>query len=262
MRRFFTTRGNSAALGVTLLVACLAAPVAMVGAEGLDAKEILRRTDEAEGYRSQFAEMRQTITTSGGQKRTLVIRAWAVDNGDKQLAEYLAPADIKGQKILMTEQGDNIWMFNPETRRTRKLGSHMRKRKVMGSDFTYEDQAGGRISEKYVGKLLGEEEEGGVLCYRLELTPTPKGPSYGKVVAWIAKSDFVGRRVDFYEEGATQPFKRMIVEDVRAVGAKQVPHKLTMTNLEDRTDTVSVVTRVRFGVKLADSIFESRNLER
>ena len=233
-----------------------------IQAESLDAAAILKKTDEVEGFASNFSEMQQTITTSSGQKRTLGVRGWSVNNGEKQLSEYLSPADIKGQRILMTGDGDNIWMYNPETRRTRKLGSHMKKKKVMGSDFTYEDQAGGKMSEKYDGAVLREEEEGGALCYVLELKPTPKGPSYDKIVAWIGKEDFVTRRVDFYQNGDAGPFKRLILEDIRAVGEKIVPHKMTMTNLEDTTETVNVITRIQFGADIPGSIFESRNLGR
>ncbi len=231
-------------------------------AQSPDAEGILRKADDVEGYKSSYSEMQQIITTSGGQKRTLVMRAWAINNGDKQLAEYLAPADIKGQKILMTDDGDNIWMFNPETRRTRKMGSHMKKKKVMGSDFTYEDQAGGKISAKYSGTVLREEEQGGSLCYLLELKPTPKGPSYEKVMAWIGAEDFVTRRVDFYQDGESEPFKRLILEDIRKVKEKIAAHKATMTNLEDSTETINIITRIQFGVKIPESIFESRNLER
>jgi outer membrane lipoprotein-sorting protein len=234
--------------------------VAAFGQES--AGPILEKSDVAEGYASEFAEMQQIITTSGGQKRTLVIRAWAVHNGEKQLSEYLAPADIEGQKILMTEDGDNIWMFNPETRRTRKLGSHMKKRKMMGSDFTYEDQAGGKFSEKFSGVVLGEEQQGGIDCSVLDLKPTPKGPSYGKIIAYIGKEDFITRRVDYFREGESEPFKRLILEDVRQVGEKRVAHKMTMTNLADRTETVNLLDKVQFGVELPDSIFESRNLEK
>lgn len=250
---------------LSLLTLVLLAPCS-VPAEtedlSLNAAEILRKTDEAEGYESCYAEMRQIITTSADKERTLVIRSWAVDDGDKQLAEYLSPPDIRGQRILMTDDGDNIWMFNPETRRTRRLGSHMKKRKVMGSDFSYEDQAGGRFSEKYKGVLLRVEEQGDVDCYVLELTPTPAGPSYRKIVAWVAKTDFVTRRVDFYRDDEEEPFKRLITEDIREVGDKVVPHRITMMNLEDQTRTVNVVTEIQYGVKIPDFVFEARNLER
>ena len=137
----------------------------------------------------------------------------------------------------------------------------MKKKKVMGSDFTYEDQSGGRASEKFTGTLLREEEADGVACYVLDLKPTPKGPSYSKVAAWIGKEDFVMRRADFYQNGEEAPFKRLIAEDVRPVGEKRVPHKLTMTNLEDRSTTVNVTTRIQLGVEIPESIFESRNLD-
>ena len=250
-----------------LLISLSVCPVLAFGADQTpSAKQILARCDQVEGFASLYAEMSQTITTTSGQKRTLSTRVWAVRNGDRQLAEYLAPADIKGQKILMTEDGDNIWMFNPETRRTRKLGSHMRKKRVMGSDFTYEDQAGGKISEKYTGKILRAEKLGETECTVIELVPTPKGPSYDKVISWIGKSDAVTRRVDFFENGEPKPFKRLVVDDIRTVesstGPKPMAHKMTMTHLADGTETINVTTRVQLGVKIPESIFESGNLER
>ncbi len=253
MRKFLKVLCLSGAFACCMLISG-------VWAQALDARGILEKADAVEGYASSFSEAQQIITTSGGQKRTLVVRGWAVNNGEKQLSEYLSPADIKGQRILMTEDGDNIWMFNPETRRTRKLGSHMRKKKVMGSDFTYEDQAGGKMHEKYAGEILREEEEGGVICYVLELKPTPKGPSYDKVLAWIGKEDFVTRKVDFYQDDGAEAFKRLIMEDIRQVGEKLVPYKASMKNLEDTTETVNVINMIKFGVELPDSIFESRSL--
>jgi outer membrane lipoprotein-sorting protein len=252
------------------LAACLLTIMSFAGAafsqrapvDDLTVEEILKRSDDAEGYESLFAEMEQIITTTGGQERTLAIRTWAVDSGDRQLAEYLSPPDIRGQKILMTEDGDNIWSYNPETRRTRKLGSHMKKRKVMGSDFSYEDQAGGKASEKYTGVLLDEEDHDGVPCYVLELSPTPKGPSYHRVIAWVAKTDFIVRRMDYYSDEEDEPFKRLVTEDIRKAGEKLFPYRMIMTNLEDDSHTTNVITRIQFGVKIPDSIFESRNLER
>ncbi|MFC1718729.1 outer membrane lipoprotein-sorting protein [Candidatus Poribacteria bacterium] len=226
----------------------------------IDVKAILEKLDEAEGFKSNYSEMKQIITTSGGQERALVIRSWSVNNGDKQLAEYLSPPDIKGQRILMTDDGDNIWMFNPETRRTRKLGSHMKKKKVMGSDFSYEDQSGGKASEEYTGKFLRSEKLGKTECYVLELKPTPKGPSYGKLIAWIGKEDYITRQIDYFRKDESKPFKRLAMEDIRESGEKLYPYKMTMTNLEDETKTINIVTRTQFGMEIPLSIFESRNL--
>ena len=238
------------------LVLCLIAAVVTTPS----AADLLKKADAAESFNAYYAQMQQTITTTGGEQRTLVMRGWAVRNGEKQLMEYLAPADIKGQRILMTHDGDDIWMYNAETRRTRKLGSHMRKRKVMDSDFTYEDQAGGKLSEKYTGKVLREEEQGGAPCWVLELTPTPVGPSYAKVVAWIGEADGVTRRIDFYEDGGGEPFKRLVMSNIHTVSGKIVPFRMEMTNLVDGGKTSTVITKIQYGARIPESIFESRNL--
>lgn len=228
----------------------------------ISGKQLLKKIDSTESYKSNYSEMKQIITTSSGRKRTLVIRGWAVNNGDKQLSEYISPADIKGQKILMTDDGDNIWMYNPETRRTRKLGSHMKKRKVMGSDFTYEDQSmTTNMSKKFRAVNISTEKFMGDDCYVFDAIPNKNGPDYKKLRIWVGKEDFVTRKVDFYEE-ASKPYKRLIMEDIYKEGGKIIPHKMTMKSLDDGTETVNIITKIRFGVKIPLSIFASRNLGR
>lgn len=228
-----------------------------------DGAAIMQRVDAAQRFMSAYSEMSQTIVTTGGQKRTLVSRSWSVRDGENQLVEYTAPADIRGQKILMTDDGDNIWMFNPETRRTRRLGSHMRNRRVMGSDFTYEDQMSGDMSSQYTARVLRRENQGGSNCHVLELIPTEQGPSYGKVLAWVGVDDSLIRRMDYYQErDAQDPFKRLLLEDIRAVGSHRVAHRLTMRSLVRGTSTVAVINRIQFSAEIPESIFESRNLSR
>jgi outer membrane lipoprotein-sorting protein len=118
------------------------------------------------------------------------------------------------------------------------------------------------MSEKYAGKVLREEKEGQVPCWVLELVPTPKGPSYAKIIAWVGKDDSLTRRVDFYDDTSDRPFKRLILSSIKKAGSKPVAHQLTMTNLLDKTKTVMIIDRIKFGVKIPASLFESRNLEK
>jgi outer membrane lipoprotein-sorting protein len=248
--------------GLTTIAAWLLLAGGTVAAqETLDGSTILQRAEDAEQYDSLYTEMRQLITTSSGAQRTLVLRSWAIDSGERQLAEYLEPADVHGQKILMTDDGDNIWMFNPETRRTRRIGSHMRNRRVMGSDFTYEDEAMTDLTTKFTGELVRTELLGGVPCYVVRMTPTDAGPSYDAVLGWFGVDDFLCRRLDFYQDGDSEPRKRLTFEDFREVSGRVMAHRLTMTNLRDRTSTLVEVTRAVYGEAIPESIFESRNLE-
>ena len=256
-------------LGLSTWLLVAAMPVAF---SAPTAEAILTAMDDAESFTTVYMEMKQDITTTSGSVRTLVARSWAKRSNEVALVEYLQPTDVKGQKLLMRGFGDDIWMFNPETRRTRKLGSHMRKRKVMGSDFTYEDQASGRMTERYAGKVLGAEAVAAEPCWVLELFPTPDGPSYGKVVVWAHKLSSLLMRADYYESRKSpKPFKRLVMSDVRKVPDRHpkkgrierpFPFALTMTNLEDDTKTVSTMTKVVLGAEIPDRIFEARNLEK
>ena len=224
------------------------------------AESILEQIDKAEGFITVFMEMAQTITTSGGSKRTMVIQGWAINNGEKQVSVYLSPARIKGVKILILKHGDDIWYYSPSTRRTRKIASHARKKRVMGSDFTYEDNAGGNYREKYRGKTLQIQKEGGKDCYLLQLKPTPKGPTYDKILLWVGKHDYLVRRVDFFDSGEKKPHKRLILADVQKIGKKLVQMSITMTNLEDGGQTLNVLKKVKFNHKMPKYIFNPRRL--
>ena len=52
-------------------------------AQSFDAEAILKKTDEVEGFHSNFSKVQQIITTSSEQKRTLIVRGGAVNNGKK-----------------------------------------------------------------------------------------------------------------------------------------------------------------------------------
>ncbi len=224
--------------------------------------EILKKLDEVEKYENATMEVTQIITTSDGDKRTLKMKTWGKNTGDKQLSEYTYPKRVKGVKLLMLNDGDDIWSFSPRTKRTRHLASHAKKQKVMGSDFTYEDMGGGKMSEKYSGKILNEEKYDSVDCYVLELIPTDKGPSYDKVIAWVQKDNFASRKINFYDDGNPKPYKVLYLKNIQKISGHIVPMEMTMKNLEDGGETYNKTTKVDFDTNISDRKFNSRKLNR
>ena len=47
------------------------------------------------------------------------------------------------------------------------------------------------------------------------------------------------------EDGGTKPFKRLDMAEIKKAGAKLVAHRMTMTNLFDKTETITVITRIQ-----------------
>jgi len=229
-------------------------------AEELAVAEIVRRIDATERLAASEGLVEQTIITSGGKKRTLKAKTYSRDRNDKQLMIYTAPRRVKGDKILMLNEGDDIWFYTPKTDRVRHLASHARRRKVQGSDFAYEDMAGGSIEEDYVCKLLGEEEIDEIACYQLELIPTESGPHYSKLILWAEKEKFVTRRIDYYEEG--ELLKRLITSDVRRIDGHWYPMEMVMRNLQEGGETAMKTVEMRFDVKLGDGLFTTQAMKR
>ena len=160
----------------------------------LDEIEILYNVDSSSGI------MKQTITTTKDEERTFEILMLSKDGTDKQYMEYLEPERVIGIKFLYLNDGDDIWTFFPSTGRLRKLASHYKKKKVMGSEFTYEDMAFGNLKEKYTSKLLRTEKFEKEDCWVIEMIPTKKGPSYKKEIMWVRKSEYYPVKIEFYND--------------------------------------------------------------
>ncbi len=240
---------------ITVLLAIMT-----IGLFALTTDEIVQKIDDNERVQSSHGTGSQTIETSGGETRTLEYEMFTKDMNDKQLTVYTAPARIKGDKILMLDDGDNIYFYTPKTGRDRHLAGHARKKKVQGSDFSYEDLSGGKIKDKYTYRLLGEEEIEGRPCYMLEMIPTPEGPSYSKLILWADKERFTSLRVDYYTEDQLE--KRLTCEDVREIDGHWTAMKMTMTNLLEGGKTIMETTSIEFGVELDDAMFTRSYLKR
>lgn len=233
---------------------------AAVFAQELTLQQIIQKIDSTENIGSSVAVIRQTIITSGGQQRTLEMKAYRKNHNEKQLLVYTAPRRVAGDKILMLNNGDDIWFYTPRTDRARHLASHARRQRVQGSDFAYEDLAAGKIETDYTYRLLGEENLQGSRCYQIELVPKPGGPHYSKLVLWAEKEKFITRRIDYYEE--ERVVKRLHCEDLRQIDGHWTAMRLVMENLLEGGKTTMELFDVQYDVALEDALFTTRALKK
>jgi hypothetical protein len=201
----------------------------------MSVKEIIARVEKVESVPHSVSRMKQTVVTSSGRSRVFEIQGYTLDTTDKQLQVYEKPARVRGEKILMLNGGDDIWAYSPKTKRVRHLATHMKKAKVMGSDFSYQDYAAGDYEKRYVISLDGEEKAQNKDCYRLVMKPTPEGPAYKKLVVWVAKDDFVPRKVDYFDDEGH--LKTLVIGEVRTVDNHPTPWTMTMKNVRDGGQT-------------------------
>jgi outer membrane lipoprotein-sorting protein len=224
------------------------------------ANEILKKVDAVGYSKTAKMELVQKLVTPSGDNRSFKIVSYSADGSEKGLTVYVAPNQVRGMKILTLNDGDDIWTYFPRTNRTRKIASSARNRRVQGSDFTYDDMSGGKMVEKWKGKVVGTEELAGKTCYKLQVTPTPSGPkSYTKATVWISKTGFEMLRIEYFDLDGDK-LKRLDIGDYRKIAGVLIPFRYLMTNLQDGGKTMMKVNKAEINIKLESGLFSEAGL--
>jgi outer membrane lipoprotein-sorting protein len=254
---------------LSFLVSFTALLLATSLAEAQTAKEILEKVDQVGHTDTARMKLSQKVITPGGESRQFKMLSYSENGAEKGLTVYVDPPQVAGMKILTLNDGDDIWSYFPRTNRTRKIASSARNRKVQGSDFSYDDMAGGKMAEKWHGKVLGEEKLGGKACFKLELEPTASGPrSYSRIIAWIVKADYTTVRIKYYDLDGDE-FKQLdiskykrFVTDKKRKKSVMIPYMYVMKNLTDGGETLMKVAAAEVNVKLEEGLFSEAGLSR
>lgn len=198
------SRMSWAVLGMCILVMCCSAH-----GSGLTAGQIL---DEIESMAllagSGSAKIELITESKRGQQRSNTLQIYRTkdaDNTEKQLLEYLQPADVAGTKLLSITKPDGkdseIWLFMPALGKERRIAAQEMQTKFMGTDFTYEEISGtAGYKEDYESKRLDDDMFDGHKCYVLQLTPKGKS-DYTFVKMWVWQDEFIPVKVEFYGRG-------------------------------------------------------------
>lgn len=190
-----------------LAVACVPLAFGRAGAADLTAQQILDKIEGTTMLTGNGSATIELITENKrGQQRSnklKVYRAKDSDGTDKQLLEYLSPADVAGTKLLSITGGgqeSQIWLFMPALGRERRIAGTETRSKFMGTDFTYEEISGGSTyKEDYKAERLADEDLGGRGCYVLRLTPSAES-DYAYVKMWVWRDEFIPLKIEFYNK--------------------------------------------------------------
>lgn len=192
-----------------VLIICMLIMSCGVHGAGLTAKEVL---DEVEGtvllVGSGSAKIELITESKRGQQRSNTLQIYRKEDADdteKQLLEYLQPADVAGTKLLSITKPDGkdfeIWLFLPALGKERRIAAQEMQTKFMGTDFTYEEISGtAAYKEDYESKRLDDDTFDGHKCYVLQLTPKGKS-EYTFVKMWVWQDGFIPVKIEFYGRG-------------------------------------------------------------
>ena len=156
----------------------------------------------AMGFQSGKAQLTLTIEDAKGAKRvrSLEVKSKQVGELGRTLVTLTAPKEVRGQAFLFAEQTgeDDVWMFLPAFKVTRRIEGGQKNGAFLGSHFTYADLESRDLKESTYEKLP-DEKIGADAVYVIKATPKAGVKSdWASVVTYVRKTDFIPLKLKFF----------------------------------------------------------------
>lgn len=199
------------------------------------------------------------------KKLFYMLRKDLQDGGEQLFYTYfVAPSDIKKTTFLVhkyIDKDDYRRLYIPASDKVLPIAGSRKQDPFMGSDFSYEDVSG-RHFTKDNHKLLKSEMMGGVDCFVTESIPKVKEEKISKIVAWIAKSNYIPMRVDYYNHQGVV-YRSYTSEEIKEIQGYATIMKRTMVSPLEGTKTEMIVnpSKVKYDLGMSEEVFSERALK-
>jgi hypothetical protein len=189
---------------------------------------------------------------------------------EKRIYRFLSPADVQGTGVLVFDyetKADDVWIYLPALRKTRRIVSSQRAQSFMGSEFTYGDLNIPTLDD-YNYQILNEEAVDGEPCWVIEAAPKSKeiaeGEGYSKKSYWVSKKTHAVRKAVFHAMDG-KLLKELKSSDVKLLDPKKGryrPMRMEMINKQNGRRSVFESEKVTLASDTKDEFFTTRYLER
>ena len=172
-----------------------------------DAREITEKSTAAIEFEAMEMATNLYIFDNRGnsRERQVAVATQKFGNTTKTLMRFLSPADVQGTAILIydyEEKADDMWVYLPSMRRTRRIVSTERGKSFMGSEFSNADMSRPNVDD-FTYNLLGEESVNGKPCWKVEAVAKSRDveSEYGfkRRVSYVEKSTYLIQKSELYD---------------------------------------------------------------
>ena len=268
--------GESIAVMLFLIgsaLALLLAPMAMAQSAAEAAIAQLRRAFDRTFHQPgvRLVELRVSRGERVVAQRRFEMAHRADPAGSRSLVRFVAPDYLRGHALLVVDSedgADDIWIYQPEERRPRRIGSSQKGDAFYGSDLAFEDLERTRWDRWRISAWVPTEEDGEP-CLVADAWPTPDS-QYGRLRIWIATRVDGVLRIDFFgpgEEGTragARPLKRLradLADAVEDQGYLRL-RRIVIEQIGRDARTELVIERIAIDPAIAASVFSAMRLER
>ena len=188
-----------------------------------------------------------------------------VDGRGRTLLRFTEPEYLRGNALLIIEETDgrnDIWIYQPDQRRPRRVSASHKADPFYGSDLSFEDLEHRDWSRFQLVQLPNAMEQGRA-CYVIEGRGA-EDSQYSKMVAFIERERLALLRVDFFKAAADRPIKSLTFapEEITEADGILKPERMWMRQSGRDAATEVVFERIQDDPEITNRVFSAMRLER
>jgi len=241
---------------------------------GPTASEIIEKSREASKISGMEVLSTLKIFDNRGRERTretsMASRLFDKGETEKRIIRFRSPADVEGTGILIfdyEEKNDDMWIYMPALRKTRRIVSTEKGKSFMGSEFSNADMSAPSM-DYFNTRLSGTEAVDGADCWKLELIPVTDNIAdefgFSKKITWIGKEDYVTRKAEYYDlDGELlKVLTASGIKNVDPAAKKYLATRMEMHNIQSGRKSVFIMDNIQFNPQVSEDYFTISYLER
>lgn len=227
-------------------------------AQELSAQDIIKKSDDHMRGDTSIGKYKMTVKTSDWE-RTLELDAYSKAR-NKTFIRIISPPKEAGITTLRID--NNMWNYLPKVERTVKIPPSLMLQPWMGSDFSNDDLVKeSSIVHDYTHKILSEETLESHPSYKIELLPKPDAAvTWGKLIFWVRKPDYVPLREEFYDEHG-KLIKVLEYSIIKKMSDREIPTIWKMISKTKASNTTVIeVLSCKYNEDIDDNVFTMAHL--
>jgi hypothetical protein len=252
-----------------VILPVLLLPLFQLAAQQPDAGQIMDKCRDLSITESMSAYIDLTITEKNGASRNRKIKLTTrsfPDGQEKRFIRFIEPADVRGTAMLVVdyrEETDEMWIYLPALKRTRRIVSSEKGRRFMSSEFSNADMSSPTLSDFRNRHLpnSGENER-----WIIESVPVneDKADEYGysRKISYIDTDTYYILKMEFFNFD-NELFKIIEIKSIHPLSdGKYLVKDMVAENLLNNRKSEIRFSDISAGVNVDDSFFTLQNLER
>ncbi|OFY61217.1 MAG: hypothetical protein A2Y71_04175 [Bacteroidetes bacterium RBG_13_42_15] len=227
------------------------------------AREISEKASDAIDMKSlEMSSTLKIIDNKGRERiRQMVTAIRELEGIVKTIVRFTAPADVKGTAMLINDyedKADDMWIYLPALRKTRRIVSSGKGKSFMGSEFSNADMSKPNLDD-FEYKILSAEIYEGKECWKIETIckneEIEDENGYSKRISWIEKGTYLVHKMEFYDLDGELHKVQILSNYKKQPGGKYFAHYMEKKNVQNGRKSVIVIDRFQGISSMPESAF-------